>query len=195
MLVHIPKSKFVLIILMLYESIKFLQNRWADIFCNNLDQNCTQRLRTNRHCTENSHVAEHWFHAFVGSVKNDAFSSYFLCLSSHILPHAHSNLKIFILCIRLQSLRPYSKSSLTLNEWRFNLSFSWMSVLFLNSWRVSSHIVRYDTNPPAIQKQQWHSRKAQIEPPLIECEWAFRIVSVSLRDRSLHMAGVALFFS
>jgi hypothetical protein len=77
------------------------------------------------------------------------------------------------------NLRPYSKSSLalTLNEWRFNLSFSWMSMLFLNSCRVSSHIVRYDTNPPAIQKQQWHWREVQIEPPLIECgcEWAFRI--------------------
>jgi hypothetical protein len=76
-------------------------------------------------------------------------------------------------------IRPYSKSSLTLtlNEWRFNfnLSFSRVSMLFLNSWRVSSHIVRYDTSPPAIQKQQWHSREAQIESPLIECEWAFRI--------------------
>jgi hypothetical protein len=38
-----------------------------------------------------------------------------------------------------------------------------------------SHIVRYDTNPPAIQKQHWNSIEAQIEPPLIECEWAFRI--------------------
>ena len=28
--------------------------------------------------------------------------------------------------------------------------------------------VRYDTNPPAIQKEHWHSREAQIEPPLIE---------------------------
>ena len=43
-------------------------------------------------------------------------------------------------------LRLYSKSSLTLtltltlNEWRFNLSFSRVSMLFLNSWRVSSHI-------------------------------------------------------
>jgi hypothetical protein len=50
-------------------------------------------------------------------------------------------------------------------------------MLFLNSWRVSSHIVRYDTDHLAIQKQQWDSREAQIEPPLIECdcEWAFRI--------------------
>jgi hypothetical protein len=30
----------------------------------------------------------------------------------------------------------------------------------LNSWRVSSHIVRYDTDPPAVQKLQWHSREA-----------------------------------
>jgi hypothetical protein len=74
-------------------------------------------------------------------------------------------------------MRPYSKSSLilTLNEWRFNLSFPWVSMQFLNSWRVSSHIVSYDTSPPAIQKQQWHSREAHIELPLFECEWAFRI--------------------
>ena len=36
---------------------------------------------------------------------------------------------------------------------------------------MSSHIVRYDTYPPAIQKQHWHSREAQIEPPLFECMW------------------------
>jgi hypothetical protein len=48
-------------------------------------------------------------------------------------------------------------------------------MLFLNSWRVSSRIVRYDISPPAIQKQHWHSREAQIELPLMECEWAFRI--------------------
>jgi hypothetical protein len=81
----------------------------------------------------------------------------------------------------------FYKSSLTLSEWRFNLNFSWVSMLFLNSWRVSSHIVRYDTNPPAIQEQHWHSREAHIEPPLIECEWAFRIraedPSSAIRDR------------
>jgi hypothetical protein len=46
-----------------------------------------------------------------------------------------------------EDLRPYSKSSLTLNEWKLPLSVK-------NNWRVSSHIIRYDTNPPAIQKQQ-----------------------------------------
>jgi hypothetical protein len=45
---------------------------------------------------------------------------------------------------------------------RFNLSFSCVSVLFLNRWRVSSHIVRYDTTPSAIQKQRWPSREAKI---------------------------------
>jgi hypothetical protein len=84
----------------------------------------------------------------------------------------------------LQHLRPYSTSSLTLtlNEWGFNLNFSWVSMLFLNSWRVSRHIVRYDSNPPAIQKQHWHSREAQIEPPHIECqcEWAFRIRALAV---------------
>ena len=43
-------------------------------------------------------------------------------------------------------------------------------MLFLNSWRVSSHIVRYGINPPAIQKQHWHSKEYQIEPPLFESE-------------------------
>jgi hypothetical protein len=78
---------------------------------------------------------------------------------------------------RIQALRPYSKSSLTLalNEWRFNLSFSWVLMLFLNSWRVSVVPYYVATHHPAIQKQHRHSRKAQIEPPLIECEWAFRI--------------------
>jgi hypothetical protein len=32
-----------------------------------------------------------------------------------------------------------------------------------NSWSVYSHIVRYETNSPAIQKQHWHSREAQNE--------------------------------
>jgi hypothetical protein len=57
-------------------------------------------------------------------------------------------------------------------------------MLFLNSWRVSSHIVRNDTSPPAIQKQHWHSREALIELPLIECEWAFRIRAIVLRLKS-----------
>ena len=71
--------------------------------------------------------------------------------------------------------RPYSKSSLTLNEWKFNLSFSRVSLLFLSSWRASVIPYYVTTHPPAIQKQHRLSREAQIEPPLIECEWAFRI--------------------
>jgi hypothetical protein len=57
-------------------------------------------------------------------------------------------------------------------------------MLFLNTWRVSA-VPYYATThrPAAIQKQHWHSREAQIEPPLIECEWAFRIwAKVSARD-------------
>jgi hypothetical protein len=49
-------------------------------------------------------------------------------------------------------------------------------MLFLNSWRVSVVPYSVTPHPPGIQKQQWHSREAQIEPPLIECEWAFRIL-------------------
>jgi hypothetical protein len=88
---------------------------------------------------------------------------------------------IFVLNLHVyKHIRLYSKSSLTLKEWRFNLSFPWVSVLFLNSWMVSSYIVRYDTNPPAIQKRHWHSKEAQIEPPLFECEreWAFSIQAI-----------------
>jgi hypothetical protein len=74
----------------------------------------------------------------------------------------------------------YSKSSLTLtlNEWRFNLSFSCVSILFwIAGWLVSYVPYYVSTHPPAIQKQHWHLREAQIEPPPIECEceWAFRI--------------------
>jgi hypothetical protein len=36
-------------------------------------------------------------------------------------------------------------------------------MLFLNSWRVSSHIVRYDTNLQLF-KNCTNSREAQIEP-------------------------------
>jgi hypothetical protein len=43
-------------------------------------------------------------------------------------------------------------------------------MLFLNSWRVSVVPYYVTTRPPAIQKQHWHSREAQIEPPLFECE-------------------------
>jgi hypothetical protein len=53
-------------------------------------------------------------------------------------------------------LRPYSESSLTLNEWRFNLSFPGVSMMFLNSWKVGSHIVRNDTNA-CILKAHSHS--------------------------------------
>jgi hypothetical protein len=49
-------------------------------------------------------------------------------------------------CILKARSQSHSKSG------RFNMSFPLVSMLFLNSWRVSSHIVRYDTNPPAIQK-------------------------------------------
>jgi hypothetical protein len=55
-------------------------------------------------------------------------------------------------------LPPYSKSSLaltlTLNERKFNLSFSLVSIMiFLNSWRDSVVPYYVTTHPPAIQKQ------------------------------------------
>jgi hypothetical protein len=39
-------------------------------------------------------------------------------------------------------------------------------MLFLNSWMVSVVPYYVTTHPLAIQKQQWHSREAQIEPTL-----------------------------
>jgi hypothetical protein len=89
----------------------------------------------------------------------------------------HQKLKLTMIRVSFdQVLRPYSKSSLTLNEWRFNLSFFRVSMLFFNSWRVSGHIARYDTSSPAIQKQQWHSEKLRMNfHSLSVHEWAFRI--------------------
>jgi hypothetical protein len=59
-------------------------------------------------------------------------------------------------------------------------------MLFLNSWRASVIPYSVTTHPPAIRKLHWHSREAQIEPPLIECEceceWAFRIRAIVYQD-------------
>jgi hypothetical protein len=51
--------------------------------------------------------------------------------------------------------RPYSKSSLTLtlSERKFNLSFSRVSLLFLNSWGANVIPYYVTTHLPAIQKQ------------------------------------------
>jgi hypothetical protein len=70
----------------------------------------------------------------------------------------------------------------SIGAWRFNLSFFWVRMLFLNSWRVSVVPYYVTTHPPAIKKQHSHSKEAQIEPPLIECEceWAFRIRAIVL---------------
>jgi hypothetical protein len=93
-------------------------------------------------------------------------------------------------------LRLYSKSSLTLTlkEWRFNLSFFWVSVVFLNSWRVSP-VPYYVTNHPlAIQKQHWCTREAQIQPPLFEYEyeWAFRIQAYVFKIRFIKYSILSL---
>jgi hypothetical protein len=57
-------------------------------------------------------------------------------------------------------------------------------MLFLNNWRVSVVPYYVTTHPAAIQKQHWHSREAQIEPRLIECEWAFGIRALRLYSKS-----------
>jgi hypothetical protein len=60
-------------------------------------------------------------------------------------------------------------------------------VSYLTRWLVTTH-------PPAIQKQHWHPREAQIEPPLIECEWAFRIQAY-IFERSMPASKFYLYFS
>jgi hypothetical protein len=62
-------------------------------------------------------------------------------------------------------LRQYSKSSLTINEWKFNVSFPECHCCFwiAGAWRASVVPYSVTTHLPAIQKQHWHSREAQIE--------------------------------
>jgi hypothetical protein len=81
--------------------------------------------------------------------------------------------------------------TLSLNEWRFNLSFPLVSMLFLNSWTVSIHIVRYRTNPPVIQTQHWHSKEAQIEPAQ-DWVWAFRIQALVLQKADTFMSIIVI---
>jgi hypothetical protein len=50
--------------------------------------------------------------------------------------------------------------------------------IWINSWRVSSHIVRYATLTLQLFKSSTDTQakcEDQIEPPIFECEWAFRI--------------------
>jgi hypothetical protein len=100
----------------------------------------------------------------------------------HTFPKWATSIWEMVENLKNELIRPYSKSSLTLTEWRFDLSFSWVLMLFLNSWKASVIPYSVTTHPAAIQKQHWHSRRAQIEPPLIECEceWAFRIRALIL---------------
>jgi hypothetical protein len=118
----------------------------------------------------------------------DCFVGYIL------LAFTHNSVWVYRIVIQIteKHIRLYFKSSLTLtltltltlNEWSFNLSFPWVSVLFLNSWRVSVVPYYVTTHPPAIQKLHWHSREAHFELPLFECEWAFRIRAIVMHETS-----------
>ena len=83
--------------------------------------------------------------------------------------------------------------SCTLNEWRFNL-IPCRSLPFLSSCRASSHILRYDNYPSAIQKTQWHSRKAQVEPALNTGMSIFSL-GVNRRKPTLYIRTLTCFFS
>jgi hypothetical protein len=85
-------------------------------------------------------------------------------------------LQLFCITICADYKRPYSKSSLilTLNEWKFNLSFSWVSLLFLKSWRVSV-IPKYVTirNPLTIQKRKVLALKKSSDWTSTHWVWAW----------------------
>jgi hypothetical protein len=92
-----------------------------------------------------------------------------LCLSLHMLI-------IYLIAFCMSNACILKAHSHSMSAWKFNLSFPWVSLLFLNSWRVNRVVPYYVTTyHRAIQIQHWHPREAQIEPSLFECEWAFRI--------------------
>ena len=64
-----------------------------------------------------------------------------------------------------------------------------MPMLFLNSWRVSSHIVRYDTNPPAIQKQPSMGKIANLMYFSKLCIFASFLRTPSVSHRHFKWAG------
>ena len=71
-----------------------------------------------------------------------------VAFSFEFLTHGH--LRVF---------RPYSKSLLTLNEWKFNLSISRVSLLFLNSCKASGIRYYVTTYPPAVFKNGIDTQK------------------------------------
>jgi hypothetical protein len=77
-------------------------------------------------------------------------------------------MRINYYCIYVAEYRPDSESSLTLtlNEWRFNLSFSWVSMQFLNSWRVSAcRTLLCDYSPSSYSKTALtHKRSSLLNP-------------------------------
>jgi hypothetical protein len=62
-------------------------------------------------------------------------------------------LKLLLCRFGQTNARILKAPSCTLNEWKFILSFSRVSLLFLNSWRASVVPCYVTTHPPAIKKQ------------------------------------------
>jgi hypothetical protein len=72
----------------------------------------------------------------------------------------------------LLTLQLFKNSYVTQEKLRLNLHSLSVSVSELLEYGRSSVVPYYvTTHPPAIQKQHWHSREAQIELPLFECAW------------------------
>jgi hypothetical protein len=103
----------------------------------------------------------------------------------------HSNMKYFVTtgllaffyCLHIgeQDYCPFSKSSLTHThtQWvevQSELLSSVILLFWIAGWLVSYQLYYVTTHAPSsYRKYHWHLREAQIEPPLIECEWDFRV--------------------
>jgi hypothetical protein len=82
----------------------------------------------------------------------------------------------------------YSKSSLTLNEWRFNLNFPWVSMLFLNNWigGFKCRTVLCDYSPSSYSKTALSlTLKASSDWTLSSNHWVWDSVSLILSIKVL----------
>jgi ribosomal protein S10 len=77
-------------------------------------------------------------------------------------------LKTVTVCMHID-IRAYSKS--TLNEWRFNLSFSRVSLMFLKSWRASVIPYYVTTHPPATLSSAEAYMKILVRKKWARKEW------------------------
>jgi hypothetical protein len=113
--------------------------------CTFWTHNCLEFLQHNREWNMFMDWNWRWKSAGVGRIVNARINtSGWKARAVCVLPliaelHIIRSFKSIELCEVIwccTALHLYSKSSLTLKKWRFNLSFPWVSMVFLNSWRV-----------------------------------------------------------